>query len=576
MAKALVDETMESDVLVIGAGLAGTRASIALRNQGLDTILVDKGTMARSGCSTFAAGVITVMFPQDDPDAWMQETVTHGQFMNDQEWVKILYEEGYERIGELTKWGVEFERNKDGDIRRILGRGQLPHKALRNIMFHGTQFMNTMRREVLRNDTRVVGRVTVTDLLRKGDRVCGAIGFNPQTSKWYLFKAKAVILAAGSNCFKTLTLGHKNITGDAHGMAFRAGAEHTCFEFGTQQSCARNFDLTGLNMFVGLGAKFVNRNDVPFMEKYYPEYKDQEIIPNVAGAMAMEIKKGNGPLFLDMRHFTNEQVEMMGRVVPRGMHAIRAAGLDIQKDKIEWVARGGAYTIASGGGGLVIDHQCRSNVPGLWAIGDSACTTVYNGVGDSGGQNLLWCLVSAVRAAKSAVRQSKDIQIPKFGRADIVPLKERALFAFGKGNGIAPSDLLLKMQKVLFPWDVTIIRHEKRLNKALGKIEAMVRDDLPNVYARDSHEINTSNEVKNMLLCAEMVLRSALYRKETRGGNFREDYPHMDNENWLKWVIVKPREDGSMELTSRPIPIDRYPFKPEQGKVTAPIFAVKE
>jgi succinate dehydrogenase/fumarate reductase flavoprotein subunit len=88
--------------------------------------------------------------------------------------------------------------------------------------------------------------------------------------------------------------------------------------------------------------------------------------------------------------------------------------------------------------------------------------------------------------------------------------------------------------------------------------------------------LNKANELRNMLLCAEMVLRSALYRTETRGGNFREDYPFIDNENWLKWVIIKPCEDGAMELSSRPIPIESYPFKPNYSRIEHPIFAVKD
>jgi succinate dehydrogenase/fumarate reductase flavoprotein subunit len=153
-------------------------------------------------------------------------------------------------------------------------------------------------------------------------------------------------------------------------------------------------------------------------------------------------------------------------------------------------------------------------------------------------------------------------------------LKERALFAYKKEKGIAPADLLVKLQKTIFPWDVTIIRHGSRMKQTLEKVQEMKNENLKQVCAPDYHEVNKSIEIRNMLLCAEMVLNSAIYRTETRGGSFREDYPHMDNENWLKWVVIKPLEDGSMALGARPIPIDHYPFRPRPEKIKSPIFAI--
>ncbi|MBI2957778.1 MAG: FAD-dependent oxidoreductase, partial [Chloroflexi bacterium] len=246
----------QTDLLIIGGGLAGTFAAIKARDAGVENLLlVDKATVGRSGCSTFAAGVITAWFPWDNLDDWIRETVEHGEYLNDQEWLDVLYTQGYPRILDLEAWGVELVRNEKGEIARALGRGQLGHKALRNIMFHGPQFMETMRQQVVKRRIPMEQRVMVTDLLTRDNRVVGAVGFNPRTGDQYTFRARTTILAAGANVFKSISIGHRNITGDAHGMAFRAGARHTCFEFGTQNVSLRNFDTAGLNMFVGTGAR---------------------------------------------------------------------------------------------------------------------------------------------------------------------------------------------------------------------------------------------------------------------------------------------------------------------------------
>lgn len=573
--KPLADKIIETDLLIIGGGLAGTSAALKAREVGVNRVtLVEKAMVARSGPSTFAAGVITAWFPEDDLTEWIRETVEHGQYMNDQEWVEILYTEGYHRLKELEKWGVEFERDKDGRLARSLGRGQLPDKSLRNIMFHGPQFMAIMRKQVLKNDVQVIERVMVTDLLTQDNRVVGAVGFNPRTGDFYLFKSRAVILAAGANLFKTIGMGHKNITGDSYGMAYRAGVALTCFEFCTQQSCAKKCDIAGLNMFVGTGARLINARGERFMERYYPVYKEREIIPNVAGAMAMEVRCGRGPIYLDMTHFSEEQVSRIRRVLPLIMKVLDRAGLDIRKEKIEWVVRGGASAVATGGAGIVIDKNCETNLTGLYAIGDAACTVYYNGAGDSGAQNLLWCLVSGVRAAQAASKYIPTVEKIKVDEKEIMAGKESIYLPTKRTQGTSPDEVLLKLQEVLFPYDVTIIRHKARLEQALKKVEKIGNEELSRIWAPDGHEQVKAHELTNMVRCAELVLRSAMFRTETRGANFREDYPYQDNCNWLKWVEIK-QEKGEMALTAVPIPIEKYPFKPREEKIIHPIFSQK-
>ena len=568
-----MEHTVESDVLIIGGGLAGASAGVRLRDLGVERVcLVDKASVSRSGCSTFAAGVITAWFPEDNIDDWVRETAERGQYMSNQEWVETLYLRGYEWICQLEGWGVELEKDAQGRIARVCGRGQLPHKALRNIMFHGPQFMEMMRKQLIKRHLRLVEGVTITDLLTEGSRVVGAIGFNPREGDAYTFYSKAVIMAAGANAYKSINIGHKNITGDSHGMSFRVGAEQACFDFCTQQTCARNFDMTGLNMLVGLGGKLTNNNGDRFMLRYFPEYKEQEILPHLCGSMAMEVHRGRGPIFLDMTDLSDEGIARLRRVIPIAMQIFDDAGVDLQRDRIEWTIRPGAFSIASGGGGSVIDRDCRTTVPGLYAIGDAACTTTYNGVGDSGAQNLLWCMVSGGIAAEAAASEAGAVRMPAANVRQVLELREISFAPLNRREGPMPDDVLLQLQMAIFPYTVTVIRHRDRLERAIREVVRIQDEEMPRIVAADGHQLVKANELRNMLLCAQFTLRSSLHREESRGANLREDFPETDNVNWLRWTTVRSRGDG-MEISSRPLPIERFRFRPPSERYVHPIFA---
>ncbi len=271
-----VKETViESDVLVIGAGLAGTFAAIKAKESGAEkVILVDKGKAGKSGISLFAAGVILGAFPEDDHEAWFKSVVEQGDYLNDQEWVEICLTEFYDRIVEMDAWGVQFEKTPDGKFERKMMRAGTAANPVRGVMFHGPQMLEAMMRKVRASGVEVINRVMITDLLTTDGRVVGAVGFNSITGDFVIFKSKAVISTAGACTYKNTFLDHKFATGDSDAMVYRAGGELILYEFVNHNTSASEFDTVGMNMFTSLGGKFVNAEGERFLPIYDPEYGD--------------------------------------------------------------------------------------------------------------------------------------------------------------------------------------------------------------------------------------------------------------------------------------------------------------
>ncbi len=283
----------ESDVLVIGSGLAGVFAAIKAKEAGAQKVtMVTKGKAGKDSVSTFAAGVMHVPFPEDDQDGWWESITEQGEYLNNQDWVAIAMEECYERIVEMDQWGVEWEKTPDGKFERKMARGSTPQNPVKVVMFHGPQAMQAMAKKAKLSGIEVINRVMVTDLLTSDQKVAGAVGFDTINGDFRMFKSKATVLAAGCCGFKNIFLGHKFATGDPHAMVYRAGGELRHYENLNHNVSGSEFDTVGMNMFIALGGKFVNASGERFLSEYDPKYGDSTLCVRWAAAMGMEVRGG--------------------------------------------------------------------------------------------------------------------------------------------------------------------------------------------------------------------------------------------------------------------------------------------
>jgi succinate dehydrogenase/fumarate reductase flavoprotein subunit len=310
-----------------------------------------------------------------------------------------------------------------------------------------------------------------------------------------------------------------------------------------------------MNVYMGEGGKLYNRKGERFMQLYNPDLMERSGLRLLVAAFTIEVRRGNGPIYLDMRHFTPEQLERMRWILPLPMMMFERAGLVVNNrfvQAIEWVPAAPIARV-----GYVVEKSLAASLRGLYACGEAVSRQVRI-------EGITSCATSGAIAGESAADYA--------GRADEVALDEPEVkrlreFAFGplqRKEGIEPNQAILAIQEAVFPYDVLFLRHEKRMQKALEKIEDIRDNELPKLIAYDPHYLLIANEARNMALVAEVHLRAAMMRKETRTV-LREDYPYEDNQNWLKWIDIKNR-NGKVELSTRDVPIDSYPLKPPRDK----------
>ena len=560
-----------ADVLILGGGISGLIASIKAREGGAERVtVIDKSKAGKSGCSAFGAGVFrSYIKSEDDFDATRRELVRVNHDMIDQEWNDLMMERTHALVVEMDQWGVEWEKTADGKYKRTMIRSGAPDRPLKALMFHGPQLMEALRKEALKRGVVIKDRVMVTDLISDGQRVSGAVGFNVRTGEIEVSLARATVLSTGGTAYKTAFLGHKTQTGEAQAMLYRAGGTLMNFDqCGQHVSCAQ-FDTAGMSMFVAEGGRFVNSKDEPFLHIYDPVFKDRTQLFMVAGAMAMEIIGGLGPIYLDMTHFEPEQVDRLRRVVPLPTMILTRAGLI--KDnrivkKIEWIPTNFG-TIATGGGAK-IDFACKTALQGLFASGD-ASSKIAISPAQTG--PLPWAAVSGAVAGEEAARYASGSTEPVLDEEQARGLTKTTLEPLLRKNGVAPSHVFLLIAEAVAPYDVAVIKSQSSLNKTLNALIEIKTSQLPLLFAYDPHHLMLVHEARSMVLNAEMWIRSCLARKESRGTLMRTDYPYIDNDNWLKWVLLK-KENDEMKIWTEDIPVERYGVKPFPGKRLHPVF----
>lgn len=570
-----VDEIVDADVLVVGGGIAGCWAAIRASEFPVSVVLADKARVARSGQSTFAAGVMLAPQPGDDLAAWREEIVEAGDYLNEQEWVDLVLQEQVYRIEDMSRWGFPFERGPDGGLHRTIGRG---HLSTRILMFHGKELMEKMRRQCLQRGVRLMERVMVTDLLTSDGRhptrgsVIGALGLHTRTGRTDLFRSRSLVMSAGPVVPRTGGGYVDNISGDGLAASFRAGAQLTGMEFCTSSNITvwhRKYIASGINMMQGSGARIVNSRGERFMEKYNSVLPERSRTHLLGQAFTKEALGGRGPIYMDLRHLAPEVSQRFRRVIPKTMRIFDAAGIDPAKDMIECTPRVNCPASPSGNGGIRVNLQCETTLSGLLAAG-SATKNLAHGTYAVGGLNLAYCCVSGYRAGVRAARLAQGAQAEP-DQEQVLALLTRTLQPLGKEEGPRPDDVVERVKRMTIPAPFSFFKHERRIRQVLEQLRHLQEQEVPRLAASDVHELVKATEARSLVDCAILTYSAALERKESRENHFREEYPYRDDENWLVWLNLRRKEDA-LETWTEPVPFDRYPVKPPPPRrIPAPV-----
>lgn len=551
----LFDNYVEVDVLIVGGALTGLYAAIRARDAGAKALIVDKATSGKSGCAAFAGGDVTLVLPEDDFDAYVRQYLKLGQGLADVGWLKFTLAETYDRVMEMDSWGVPFEKNGEGGFARKGGRGGAAPSA----MASGHVMLDRAKRAARRKGVEFLNRVMVTDLLvdsAANGTVAGAAGFHVETGATYLFKAGAVVSVAGPCAFKSTYIGHRMCTGDSVAAAYRSGAELSGMEFAVSHNTGpRDYDIAGLARFVAMGARFVNREGHSFLADYSPDLKDRAPWGVLAQAMAKEHKAGRGPIYFDMTSISQLDYELSRKIVAHTFKTLDRAGLDVRRDRIEWIPTFQGNMCCAGG--LRIDRDFSTTLPGLFTGGDSTAVPWYGAESGHHGINLAWSVISGHHAGIAAARWAREAGDARIDPERAAAVHDAILAPLRRSAGKAPDDIILDVQKTLIPYDVVILKHEDRLRRALAGVERARREAEGLVKAADPHDLVKAHEAANMALIGEMILRASLIRTESRGAHYREDFPRPDDDRWLKILCL--REDaGEMRFWTEPVPTTRF------------------
>jgi len=561
-------EHIKTDILVIGGGIAGAFAAIRSKELGGNVTLVDKAVFGRSGCSALASGIYAAYMPGDDINSWLKDCVEElvSPYMYDQIQSLKAIQLTYDLLQLMDKWGVKFLKAYGQIMRLMSSGGQLS----RNVMLEesGPQLMQVLSRVAKELGVQVVNRVMVTDLLTSdgesptnGD-VSGAIGFHTQDGTIFTFQAKATILCTGP--FSLIENMPQNIFGDGIAAAHHTGAELCGLDKHGVIIVPKGLkSAPGIVLLLGMGARLYNGNDERFMERYDPQFLEKASRNWLGLACAREVKEGRGPILMDMTHFTPGQFERIRKVIPIVITNFEAAGYDIAKDRIPYVPELRISTVS--GGGVRISGNGASSIKGLFAAGDSSdyarATT---------GSPLASSAVTGYLAGEGAAQYSNNTPEGNLVSKQVNELKKHIRKPLNQKSVVTFNSLYKEIIDVTDKYVGIFMRGDK-LEKGIKRMEEINHEKVQKLTADNPHQLAKVHGLRNMAEVLELMMRSHLYRRESRGGFVREDYPEMDNINWLKWIKIK--QDGkTLNITDEPIPVDKYPLKPKAEKVLHPIF----
>jgi succinate dehydrogenase / fumarate reductase flavoprotein subunit len=561
-------ETREHDVLVIGAGGAGLRASLEALAQGASVGVVCKSLLGKAHTVMAEGGIAAAMANVDAADNWkthFRDTMRGGKFLNNWRMAQIHAQESPDRVRELEQWGALFDRTENGDIlQRAFGGHtfkRLCHVGDRT----GLEMIRTLQDRGVQQGIDVYMECTVTRLLTDGGRVTGAFAYWRETGRFIVFKAKSIVIATGGiGKAWRITSNSWEYTGDGMALAYEAGAELMDMEF-------VQFHPTGMvwppgvqgilvtEAVRGEGGILRNKAGERFMEKYDPKRMELSTRDVVARSIYTEVKEGRGTehggAYLDISHKPAEYVK---KKLPSMYHQFKElADVDITKGPME-VGPTCHYMM----GGIRVDAEtAQSTVTGLFAAGEAAAG--LHGSNRLGGNSLSDLLVFGRRAGLAAAEHARHASASSLDNAQIDQAEKQLLAPFSHTGSESPYAVHRDLQEVMQDF-VGIYRTEEDLKKALIELQKL-KARAAKASVEGSRLFNPgwhlSYDLKAMLIVSEAVTHSALARTESRGAHSRIDHPNLDPV-WEKKHNIIVRESGAM--TRRASPVEELPEELKQ------------
>lgn len=513
-----------TDILIIGGGIAAIFAATRASENGAKVIVVDKGSIGRSGQTPFASAMSV-----------FDEELGHKR----DEWHRII-EENSKKLNNPAYLDLYIDYSKE------------IYKELEKLEATGVGFGGILRKKLMNDkNIKVIERTMITTLLEENGVIAGAIGFQLDKEEAVVVKAKSVILCTGAGAFKPNGFQVCSLTFDGDAMAYRIGAKISGKEFVDTHDNDPDSPAYCWGQWQGMWSM-----GLPKLTQGPMEGGGQAL--DLTGALEahkglipvdMEMPDGPPPGGGDRKQGPSDGEISDGRQGPPG-------GKDSKGDR----PKGGRpeHPIGGASAGLSVhkaeglfpsDNKCATNIKGLYAAGDCLSSMlvgpIYNGVG---GFSVMGSAVQGAVAGEASAKYINNKIIKSISDEKITLAIIEMFKPLNNEKGYSPGWVEHLIQGVLTPYYVLYIKEKNRLESTLTMVKFYREHFIPELKAEDLHDLRKAHEVKNMLLNAEMKLRSSLFRTESRGNHYREDYPESDDKNWLAWIVIQKDNNGEMEL----------------------------
>jgi succinate dehydrogenase / fumarate reductase flavoprotein subunit/fumarate reductase flavoprotein subunit len=552
-------DTIETDVAIVGTGGAGLMCLVHLDRHapGLDVVLVSKGAIGRSGCTRMVqGGYNAVLHPGDSLDLHYRDTLAGGGYLNDQDLAWTLVEDAPSVIRELERvCGCLFDRTPDNRLHQKAFAGQSFDRTVHRGDLTGIEIMARLRDQALRIGARELEDVRSLDLvLDEHGEIAGITVLDVTTGRFALVRARVVVVATGGSAtMYRIAAPAQEKTGDGIAMCLRAGLELRDMEmlqFHPTGLLAGDSLLTGSVLEEGLrgaGAHLYNGLGERFMERYDPERLERSTRDVVARSSYLEIVGGRGTpaggVLIDISHLGVEEVERrFGGMVKR----TRLIGRDLAREPVE-VSPTAHFQM----GGVLIDRDCRTSVPGLLVAGEDAGGT--HGANRLGGNGVAESTVFGARSGDTAAGLA-DRPLRRPDAAQVQASLARAVRPL-QATGSSADALTRELKDVMWA-GCGLVRSHAGLTEAAAALDD-VTERAANASAAGGPQWNVgwqqALDVVNQLEVARTMVAAALVREESRGAHFREDFPTPCDERWLRYVVTRRTADGTVETETRPV-----------------------
>ena len=478
--------------------------------------------------------------------------------MGDQEILHKYVGMNNEMIQKLIEWGVNVPYNEDGSLKVV------PTGPMVGMIGVDLDITLQVAKTAKKLGVKFLDKTVMSDLLLDEDRVAGAVGYSLLDGTFNVVNAKTVVMATGSQNYKIMPMW--NGRGDGIAAAYRAGAEMRNAEFGNfaqQYYVKSHHDCVFAEnvMYNALGENIT---------KNFRQFREPDVSATAVKEWYEQISAMKGPVSV---HIDEYEVTAHGDAMfTTSAVWDRPYGIKVWKKIYGKAAEADAgckevlMALVGEQSPVKVGHDMQTTIPGLYAIGDlSYCGSCAPGAvpappGRNRGSGILNAVFNGILAAESAGKSAPELTLPAVNNEQVEALFSRAYAALDRESGVSPAEIIEYIRETVGPVENTVYMSQHRMDTALRKV-LKAKEKLNEMKAEDFHDLCSCHEAEAMVLSAEMQYRAASMRKESRGWFLREDYPQMDNENWLKYIVVK-NIDGKMTFSTEDVPWEKYPVKP--------------